>query len=535
VSIAALVQGDMRVIDAHDQAVRSVLGVIEEQYSKTRIRTRAGQIKVSTDNLVVGIFRHETSREQDPQLHSHALVMNCTQLGNGRWQSLSNDVMVNHSKFLGQVYQNELAHQLREDGYEIEQRANGQFEIKGYDELTGLFSTRRQQIEAHLAPIEFPTLKQREHAALTTRPAKVQVPTEILTEQWVETLAKNDQAIPEKPQATDPSGICEAARPDLSQTLAKAAIAYCEERGNGWRSAAAEKYIVENFTGQTSLANFRNALKEEAVVVGDLTGLLMSQPAVRQELDSIEVMESGREETKDSLRELNETIASNFAMHEQLMSWNRVEETRKANSLKDYAPNVETAQWLAENVGIELEPIATLFNLPSDPGFEVERVEIAEVSLEVLETFSEGNDESSVEIEAAKLGEIAEVVVEPFYLEPLAEAWVDGAEETSLETRAGTSPNDEDPTEDTDFVAELTRVTVQYFSDKVQQGEGTAVDGNIGVVENSKYRVEYHHNEESGKTQRLIVEETTTNSPIFETVRGVDQWEAEIVKPEAKV
>jgi len=538
VSIAALIQGDIRVIEAHDQAVKSVLTVIEEKYARTRIRTDEGQIKVGTDNLVVGIFRHETSREQDPQIHSHALVMNCTQLGNGRWQSLSNDLMVNHSKFLGQVYQNELAYQLREDGYEIKQRANGQFELEGYDALTGSFSTRRQQIEHHLAPLEFPTLKQREHAALTTRPAKVQVPSEVLSLQWAETLVKIDQLLPPTPKPSD--------RTDLSQTLAKAAIAYFEERGNGLRRGAAENYVVENFTGQTSLVNLRNALKEEAVVVDELTGL-MSQPAVTQELENIEVMESGKEETKDSLQELNETrssrypqgVASNFAMHEQLMSWHRAEAARKANRLKSDAPTVETSQGLVENVSMEPEPIATLFNPLSDPELEVERVEIAEVSLEELETFGKVNGDSSVEIEAAEPGEIIEVVeVEPFHLEPLAgglvEGLVDEVEETSLETEAETSPKDEDPTEDTDFITEVTRVTVQYFGGKVKQGKGAAVDGNIAVVENSDYRVEYHHNEETGETPRLIVEETTTNTPIFETVRGAEGWEAETVKPEAR-
>ncbi|MCY7322087.1 MAG: relaxase domain-containing protein, partial [Phormidesmis sp. CAN_BIN36] len=448
----------------------------------------------------------------------------------GRWQSLSNDLIVNHSKFLGQVYQNELAHQLREDGYEIKQRANGQFELEGYDTLTGSFSTRRQQIEHHLAPLEFPTLKQREHAALTTRPAKVQVPSEVLSLQWAETLVKIDQLLPPTPKPSD--------RTDLSQTLAKAAIAYFEERGNGLRRGAAENYVVENFTGQTSLVNLRNALKEEAVVVDELTGL-MSQPAVTQELENIEVMESGKEETKDSLQELNETIASNFAMHEQLMSWHRAEAARKANRLKSDAPTVETSQGLVENVSMEPEPIATLFNPLSDPELEVERVEIAEVSLEELETFGKVNDDSSVEIEAAEPGEIIEMVeVEPFHLEPLAgglvEGLVDEAEETSLETEAETSPKDEDPTEDTDFITEVTRVTVHYFGDKVKQGKGAAVDGNIAVVENSDYRVKYHHNEESRKTPRLIVEETTTNTPIFETVRGAEGWETEIVKPEAK-
>jgi hypothetical protein len=305
------------------------------------------------------------------------------------------------------------------------------------------------------------------------------------------------------------------------------------------RRGAAEKYVVENFTGQTSLASFRNALKEEAVIVDELTGL-MSQPAVTQELESIEVMESGKEEAT-SWQELNQTIASNFAMHEQLMSWHRAEAARKAKSLKGDVPTVEAAKLLVEDVSMEPELIATLFNPPSDPELEVETIEIAEASLEDLEPFGQRNDESSVEIEAAELGEILEVVVEPFYLEPLAEEWgqdlVDEAVEASLETEAETAPKDEDPSEDTEFIAEVTRATVQYFRDKVKQGAVIAVDGDMNVVENSTYRVKYHHNGESGESgepQRLIVEETTTNIPIFETVRGVEGWEAETVKPEAK-
>jgi conjugative relaxase-like TrwC/TraI family protein len=474
VSIAALVQGDMRVIDAHDQAVRSVLTVMEEQYARTRISMDEGRIKVRTNNLVVGIFRHETSREQDPQLHSHALVMNCTQFGNGQWQSLSNDLMVNHSKFLGQVYQNELAHQLRKDGYEIKQRANGQFEINGYDELTGLFSTRRQQIEDHLAPIEHPTLKQREHAALTTRPSKVQVPSEVLSLQWAETLLTIDQPLPEIPKPSDPCGICEAARTDLSQTLAKAAIAYLEPRGNGFRSGAAEQYIVENFTGQTSFANLRNALKDEAVVMDELTGL-MSQPAVTKEVESNDGAESSQEEA-NSLQALNEAIAMNFAIHEQLMKWHQAEAERKSKNLK------------AE----ELDTFAKVDKVDND---------------------------SSIEIEAA---EPEEIIFEVIDVEPLIGGWVEGF----VDEEKSQSPEGDKLAKDADFIAELTRVTVRYFRDNVRQG--------ANVVENSDHRVAYHHNTTSGEPPRLIIEETATNTPIFETVRGADGWEAETVKLEAR-
>jgi conjugative relaxase-like TrwC/TraI family protein len=395
VSIAALVQGDRRVVEAHDQAVKSVLTEMEEQFSQTRIRTEQGQIKVSTDNLLVGIFRHEKSREQDPQLHSHALVMNCTQLSNGQWRSLSNELIVHHSKFLGQVYQNELAHQLSECGYEIEQRNNGQFELKGYTELKETFSTRRRQIEEHLAPLESPTLKQREHAALTTRQAKVQIDAEVLSQRWEEKLDSLDESAPEIPEPGE--------RTDLTRLVSQMAIAHCDERSNVFRSGAAEQYVVENFTGQTSLANLRNALREEAVVVDELTGLLMSERSLVQELDNIQVMEAGKSGAIDdlsdlnapfqfeqmaaeqlSLAQLNEAIAANFALHDQVMSWQRSEKGKNGDrlkwyqelaeqagySVKGYAPNLEAAQWLAEDVGMETEPIATLFNQQLEPQSE---------------------------------------------------------------------------------------------------------------------------------------------------------------------
>jgi conjugative relaxase-like TrwC/TraI family protein len=389
VSIAALVQGDRRVVEAHDQAVKSVLTEMEEQFSQTRIRTEQGQIKVSTDNLLVGIFRHETSREQDPQLHSHALVMNCTQLNNGQWRSLSNELIVHHSKFLGQIYQNELAHQLSECGYEIEQRNNGQFELKGYDELREIFSTRRQQIEEHLAPLESPTLKQREHAALTTRQAKVQIDAEVLSQRWEEKLDSLDESAPEIPEPGE--------RTDLTRLVSQMAIAHLDGRSNVFRSGAAEQYVVENFTGQTSLANLRNALREDAVVVDELTGLFMSERSLVQELDNIQLMEAGKSEAIDdlseplqfeqmaaeqlSLSQLNEAIAANFALHDQVMSWQRSGKGKNGArlkwyqelaeqagySVKGYAPSLETAQWLAEDVGMETEPIATWFHQQAEP------------------------------------------------------------------------------------------------------------------------------------------------------------------------
>ena len=143
VSIAGLIQKDWRVMTAHNSAVETALAVLEERYAQARVRTKEDRQRVTTGNVVAAVFRHETSRAQDPQLHSHCVVINTTQMADGSWRSLSNEEIVANQKLLGEIYQNELAHQLQQCGYEIEPRANGQIELRGYEpKLLEVFSTR---------------------------------------------------------------------------------------------------------------------------------------------------------------------------------------------------------------------------------------------------------------------------------------------------------------------------------------------------------------------------------------------------------
>ena len=70
-------------------------------------------------------------------------MINATQLDEGKWQSLSNEEVLNNQKLLGEIYQNELAVSAAQSGYEIEPNGSGQFECKGYEQpLLDLFSTR---------------------------------------------------------------------------------------------------------------------------------------------------------------------------------------------------------------------------------------------------------------------------------------------------------------------------------------------------------------------------------------------------------
>jgi conjugative relaxase-like TrwC/TraI family protein len=119
VSIAGLIQQDDRVIAAHEQAVATALSVLESRYAQARITTPEGRQRRRTHNITAAIFRHETSREQDPQLHSHCVVINTTQAEDGSWRSLSNEEIIANQKLLGEIYQNDLAYQLRQVGYAI--------------------------------------------------------------------------------------------------------------------------------------------------------------------------------------------------------------------------------------------------------------------------------------------------------------------------------------------------------------------------------------------------------------------------------
>ncbi|EPY0084650.1 MobF family relaxase, partial [Shigella sonnei] len=72
VSMMAMLGGDKRLIDAHNQAVDFAVRQVEALAS-TRVMTDGQSETVLTGNLVMALFNHDTSRDQDPQLHTHVV------------------------------------------------------------------------------------------------------------------------------------------------------------------------------------------------------------------------------------------------------------------------------------------------------------------------------------------------------------------------------------------------------------------------------------------------------------------------------
>jgi conjugative relaxase-like TrwC/TraI family protein len=154
VSIQALVGGDERLVAAHDRAVRETL-VEAESHSATRVRLSGANENRTTANWIVATYRHDTSRELDPQLHTHAVATNLTYDGvEGRWKALQASGLYERRAYLTEVYRNALAREVRGLGYEIESRRDSKGKDHGFDiigvskELLEKYSVRSAQRDA---------------------------------------------------------------------------------------------------------------------------------------------------------------------------------------------------------------------------------------------------------------------------------------------------------------------------------------------------------------------------------------------------
>mgnify|MGYP000666363362 CR=1 FL=1 len=150
-SLLGLVHGDKRLLEAHVNAVKEAMSVMSQISPEQRIRNEKGEdTRVATDNIMYAMETHKTSREQDPQIHTHALVVNMTQNEKGDLRAIDMDKFFNEKQntYLGNIYQNAYRKEVENMGYKTyDKGSHGQFEIEGVSEQAiEHFSKRRQQI-----------------------------------------------------------------------------------------------------------------------------------------------------------------------------------------------------------------------------------------------------------------------------------------------------------------------------------------------------------------------------------------------------
>ena len=171
---------------AHDHAVSRAIEFVEQHAAQTR---RGSGQKNDADRyekvgLVAAVYKHRTSREMDPQLHSHAIIFNVACRADGTVGAVVSHNFYEWKMAAGAAYRCELSQGLRSLGFEVERDAKS-FRVAGVPEqLETEFSKRRQQIEKSLAEHGAKGARASEVAALDTRKAKTEVNRETLLQDW---------------------------------------------------------------------------------------------------------------------------------------------------------------------------------------------------------------------------------------------------------------------------------------------------------------------------------------------------------------
>jgi conjugative relaxase-like TrwC/TraI family protein len=279
VSIMAQVAGDRRLINAHTKAVRAALRHIETQLGATRIRQEGDVRRLAADKLVVASFQHGTSRAQDPQLHTHNVILNMCKDEGGTWRSLEPRAIYQMQKQIGAIYRQELAHVVVNLGYRVEIGKDSTFEIAGVPgETLKAFSSRSAAIEAALEvrgqDRGTASAAEKQVAALNTREAKADVDQRQLAAEWRQVADANGFTEGER-RALIEKAVDQAASTDLAECSRRAAtaltraIASLEERQSVFSEASLREEAGRLAMGR---ANYETIGREvgKSVERGDL-------------------------------------------------------------------------------------------------------------------------------------------------------------------------------------------------------------------------------------------------------------------------
>ncbi|MEZ8042425.1 conjugative transfer relaxase/helicase TraI, partial [Vibrio sp. 1F263] len=291
VSVLALVSGDNLLIEAHNNAVKFALTELERDVAQfTTINKEGAREFHNTDSMIFAVVRHKTSRENDPQVHSHALAANMTRDQEGKLRTLASSLkqkggvingtgerIYNFQKYYGILYQSQLAKDAQALGYSTRGVGNGQFEISGVPQpILDASSTRKQQIDQRTLDLGFDSRAAKDVANLDTRKSKTYQSSDSLNKQWQSTV--KEQGYEPAELVTMAQQVKEAQNtPPLGET--QAAISRAIDHLGQYSTALHLEKIIELTASEFTKGGVQlNALDikkvaDEMIKQGDLIGL----------------------------------------------------------------------------------------------------------------------------------------------------------------------------------------------------------------------------------------------------------------------
>ena len=178
-----------KVQKAHDLAVRKALEYIEKNIVGIRTGPKEAREFENTGKSLYCCFEHSSSRKNDPNLHTHAVLFNLSENSAGNYRCIETQNLFKHKKALGALYRSELSYQMiNQLGVEID-KDDDFFRIKGVPKrLCDLFSKRKKQITDYLkeSDIQHVTAKAKNNAARASRDKKTNASRSELHTMWKE-------------------------------------------------------------------------------------------------------------------------------------------------------------------------------------------------------------------------------------------------------------------------------------------------------------------------------------------------------------
>src|SRR6266581_5952613 len=393
VSLTALVGGDERVREAHRESVGVALDELE-RYVQARL---GGNLPAgTTGKWIAAKFEHDSARPVDgyaaPQLHTYVIFFTLTETDDGDAHALQPRELYKTQQYATAVYRSELAHRLKELGYEIERGESSQPEIKDYSkEYLEASSPRRQQIEEYLAKENQRGAGAAQIAAHQTREGKLELSHEEMQERHKEMAAQF---------GNQPGRVVETAQERREQlqeepgekTIGQA-LTYSREKNLEREAVAEERELLRDALkrsmGEATVAEVK-AQFEKRVQAGEFIETSNRAPGrafttsemIDYERNTIQVMQSGQKqhtpiasfETRREIEQDHSHLSGSqraavdqiLSSHDQVTALEGVAGAGKTTSLavvreaaeregykvEGFAPTSRAAQKLAE-AGIE--------------------------------------------------------------------------------------------------------------------------------------------------------------------------------------
>lgn len=253
------------------KAVKQAISFLEEKAGRARIGKQGQEIVKCP--LLFALFEHGTSRALDPQLHTHAVLINVTMHPDGHTTAVDSTYLYHFKMAGGAVYRAALADELQKLGFQIERREIGAsilFEVAGVPEgLVDEFSKRRAEIERVMdlrkGGLDVADARYAELICKETRRAKEDdVPRAELFEGWREVGRKF---------GVDENFVRGLLKPHREQSpeeklsakaeIWKEAVSVLSEKQSHWNEPELTKHVAERSAGRLSVRDLRELIENK--------------------------------------------------------------------------------------------------------------------------------------------------------------------------------------------------------------------------------------------------------------------------------